>query len=125
MKKSLLIIIIAFVVLIGIGIYFFNQGTSKNSINTNPSSNNPTPITDSPVSKTLDLSGVIANNHGHSVVLTKLEQDAGQAVVLQLIGPHTHELSLSSTQVQDAAVGNKIEIMSSVTLGHSHLVTFN
>ena len=74
-----------------------------------------------------DLVGVISSNHGHSVLITTTEQDVGQAITLQLTSGsgHTHTLSLDASQVQTAAAGKKLEAVSSVDSGHSHIVTFN
>ena len=131
MKTTAWIIIIVLVLLAGVGVYLLTQGSNKTPIVPNPSPNtnptlNPTP-SPTPNLTHSDLMGNIANNHGHTIVLTSAQQDAGQAVVLTLtVGSgHTHTLSLTAAQVKDIASGKTVSATSSVNSGHSHLVTFN
>ena len=91
----------------------------SSSSNANNNNNNST--------GTGDAVGQIANNHGHSAVLTKAQLDAGQAVVLDIQGTatHTHSLSLTAAQVTGVNNGSQEAQESSVAAGHSHMVTFN
>ena len=127
MKTASWIIAIVLIVLVIIGIYFLTQGTVKTPITPNPNPTTKPITTPTPTPTHSDLMGNIANNHGHSVVLTAAQQDAGQAVLLTLtIGSgHTHTLSLTATQVKDIADGKTVSATSSTNSGHSHLVTFN
>lgn len=70
--------------------------------------------------------GSIANNHGHTVVLTAAQQQAGAAITLDLTkgGGHTHTVALSTDQVQAIAGGGTVSVTSSVDSSHSHNVTF-
>ena len=75
-----------------------------------------------------DAAGNISNNHGHSVTLSGAQQDAGDAVTLELTpgNGHTHNLELEAVQVQAVAEGrHNVARETSVTLGHSHTVSFN
>lgn len=74
-----------------------------------------------------DITGVVSTNHGHVAVLTQAEIEAGAAVSLDIQGTatHSHTLDLSATQMTDVKDGVQVAQESSVTLGHSHLVTFN
>ena len=71
--------------------------------------------------------GVIAANHGHEAVLTRAEIDAAAAVSLDIQGTatHSHTLDLSASQMTEIKNGTQVTQESSVTLGHSHGVTFN
>ncbi len=71
-------------------------------------------------------SGSITNNHGHTVVLTEAQLQAGAAVTLDLTqgGGHTHTVALSADQVQAIEGGDTVSVTSSVNSGHSHNVTF-
>jgi len=125
MKTTSWIIAIVLIIFVILGIYFLTQGTVKTPVTPNPSlSPNPNPT---PTPTHSDLMGSIANNHGHTVVLTAAQQDAGQAVTLQLtIGSgHTHTLSLTAAQVKEIADGKTVSATSSTNSGHSHVVTFN
>ncbi|MDD5224954.1 MAG: hypothetical protein PHE84_13295 [bacterium] len=74
-----------------------------------------------------DLTGVVSNNHGHVAMLTQAQIEAGAAVTLDIQGTatHSHTLDLSATQMTDIKDGTQVAQESSVSLGHSHLVTFN
>jgi len=136
MKASMWILVIVIVLLAGTGIYLLTQGKNMtpspsqlpnpNSNPTSSPSSTPTP-TPTPTSTYSDLMGNIANNHGHTVVITAAQQEASQAVTLLLtVGSgHTHTLSLTAAQVQDIANGKTVSATSSVNAGHNHLVTFN
>jgi len=127
MKTGLIIGIVVIVAILLVGGFFVFSG-NKNTTNTGSSNNPPSSLNVPPsTAQHKDLVGVISNNHGHSVILTKSEQDAGQAATLELTtgAGHTHTLSLSATQVKNAADGTKVEATSSVVSGHSHVVKFN
>lgn len=73
------------------------------------------------------VSGTIANNHGHSVTLTKAQIDAGAAVTLTFSGGgHTHTVSLTAEQVAlvKSGAGVHTGLASSTTNDHSHGVMF-
>jgi hypothetical protein len=73
-----------------------------------------------------DITGSISGNHGHTVVLTVSQLEAGAAVTLNLtIGDgHTHTVRLSADEVQNIASGGSVTNTSSTDSGHSHGVTF-
>lgn len=89
-----------------------------------PATTNSVPVT--PSAPHADKTGTISVNHGHTVVLTGAEQDAGKPVTLSLTtgSGHTHLLFLSASQVNDAASGALIGATTTVVLGHDHLITF-
>ena len=90
------------------------------------SSGSSSSSTPDPVPGFTDKSGDIANNHNHSVTLTAADQQAGVAVTLITSGgTHKHTLTLSTDNVVAAAAGTKVSRETSITSGHSHLVTFN
>lgn len=70
--------------------------------------------------------GSITNNHGHTVVLTAAQQQAGAAITLELTtgGGHIHTVALSADQVLAIVGGNAVSVTSSVDSNHSHDVTF-
>jgi hypothetical protein len=73
-----------------------------------------------------DKSGAISSNHGHSITLTAAQQQAGAAVTLTTTGAdHTHTVGLRDTEVATIAAGTRFSVVSSVTAGHSHTITFN
>jgi hypothetical protein len=75
-----------------------------------------------------DISGVVSVSvgHSHSVVLTKVEITAGNAVDLTLTGgTHTHTVSLTAQDVGDIGQGLLVAHPSTNTNGHTHTVTFN
>ena len=76
---------------------------------------------------TQSIFGVVSNNHGHIAELTGAQLDAGLAVDLDIRGTatHTHTVSLSADDITSIKAGTQVARQSSVTLSHSHLVTFN
>ncbi len=73
-----------------------------------------------------DVAGVISANHGHSVVITAAQIDAGGAVTLTLTGAaHTHTVALTAPQVGDIGAGTQVSATSTTADAHTHLVTFN
>ena len=73
------------------------------------------------------ISGAIGTPFdGHSVFITQVQLDTGDALFLTLSGgTHTHTLNLTAPQVQEIALGNIVQESSSNTNIHTHLVTFN
>lgn len=84
-----------------------------------PTSSNPPASGDKP--------GTISSNHGHEVVITGGQLQAGGAVTLQFTGSasHTHSLDLSASEVVSIRGGTRVSKESSDSNGHSHTVTFN
>ena len=73
-----------------------------------------------------DVAGSISANHGHSVVITAVQIDAGNAVTLTLSGgTHTHSVSLTAPEVGDIGAGTQVSKASTDSGGHTHTVTFN
>ena len=71
-------------------------------------------------------SGAISNNHCHSVSITQVQLETGDALFLTLSGgTHTHPLALTLEKVQDIALGTQVQETSSFNNTHDHLVTFN
>ena len=58
-------------------------------------STSPTPVTSGPPA---DVTGVIADNHGHSGVITGAQITAGNAVTLSIQGTAVHSHTVSITQ---------------------------
>jgi hypothetical protein len=73
----------------------------------------------------VDVSGVIASNHGHAVTIAAAELRAGGALDLDIKGTagHTHVVSLSTVDLALIRNGASIQKESSGTR-HTHLVTF-
>jgi len=75
------------------------------------------------------LWGTIYNNHGHAVQLDAGTIANGRAAWLELYPAstdgHTHQLWLSALEIQQVAAGMHFVGTSTVTEGHSHMVTFN
>ena len=90
MKSTMWILVIVIVLLAGVGIYLLNQGKGNMTPspsqlpnpNSNPTSSPSSTPTPTPAPTHSDLMGNIANNHGHTVVITVAQQEAGQAVRL-------------------------------------------
>lgn len=100
---------------VAVGALIVLQGCNSGS----DGSTTPTPTTG-------DKSGAISTNHGHSVTLSAAQQQAGAAVTLTTTGgDHAHTVGLRDTEVATIAAGTRFSILSSVTAGHSHTVTFN
>ena len=74
-----------------------------------------------------DVDGAIAANHGHTVVVTEAEIQAGEAVRLTLTegSSHTHSLDLSAEQVMNIGAGRQVIAESNTDFLHTHTVTFN
>ncbi len=82
---------------------------------------------DDPVSPAAgDTTGVIGTNHGHTVIITSAQVQAGNSVTLSLSGGgHAHTVSLAAQQVSDIGAGMKVQAVSTSDSGHTHGVTFN
>ena len=79
-----------------------------------------------PAAGTGDITGTVGTNHGHAVVITSAQLDAGNSVTLGLSGGgHGHSVTLSAAQVSNVASGLQVQASSSSASGHSHGVTFN
>jgi hypothetical protein len=79
-----------------------------------------------PVAGSGDVAGIISANHGHAVVITSAQLDAGNTVTLGLSGGgHAHSVTLSAQQVSNIANGLQVQAASTIGSGHSHGVTFN
>jgi hypothetical protein len=73
------------------------------------------------------VSGTIANNHGHSVTITKAQIDAGGEVTLTFTGgAHSHTVTLAPAQVAmiKSGAGVHSDCVSTTTEGHSHNLMF-
>ena len=86
---------------------------------------------DSPTSPsatvTQDVSGVIANNHGHSVVITGAEVTAGRSVAKDIRGnaDHSHMLELTNDDIVRLQQRQRVERDATANNTHTHRVTFN
>jgi len=61
--------------------------------------------------------------HSHSGVITRAQLDAGVSVTILFTGNHTHNLPLSSAEVQQIATGQRVQ--KDHTDGHLHTFVFN
>jgi hypothetical protein len=79
-----------------------------------------------PAPPVTDVTGVIANNHGHVAVITAAQQTGGAAVSVDLRGAssHTHQVELSLNDVLSIRAGAQV-VKQSTGTGHTHTVTFN
>lgn len=82
------------------------------------------PTTPSDGSKAGDVQE--AGGHKHSVTVTKVQLDAGNAVTLTLTGNgHEHTVDLTADQVKGLKAGTAhLTLASSSTNGHTHTVHF-
>lgn len=82
---------------------------------------------DSPSAQAGDETGSIAENHGHSAVITKVTLDAGGTVTLDIKGSadHTHSLELTADDVAKIKANTHVMKPSTVTGGHQHTIMFN
>jgi hypothetical protein len=90
-----------------------------------PSGPNPGPTPGSG-----DKAGAISANHGHSVFITAAQMTAGNQVQLTLQGSsgvpeHTHQVTLSASEVVSIRDGARVAKPSTVQDAHDHVVTFN
>jgi hypothetical protein len=76
---------------------------------------------------TADVTGVIANNHGHVAVITGAELMSGGGLQLNIQGAatHNHVVSLSAADVVTIRGGGRVSVTSTSTNSHDHAVTFN
>ena len=82
----------------------------------------PTPVAPPPT----DKSGVIANNHGHSVVVTSAQQTAGAAIAVDIRGEASHSHMVELTQAEVLTIRSGLQVVKESTgTGHKHMVTFN
>ena len=91
-------------------------------------STSPTPVASGPPA---DVTGVIAENHNHSGVITGAQITAGNAFTLSIQGTAVHSHTVSITQANLTSLKNRQSVASasstdfSNTYGtHSHAVTF-
>ena len=73
-----------------------------------------------------DVEGLIAINHGHSVMISAAQLGAGGALELDIKGTsgHTHMVSLTADEVK--AVRNRAVVQKeSSGKSHTHIITFN
>jgi hypothetical protein len=93
---------------------------------------NPTP-TPSPTASG-DKAGNINANHGHAVVITAAQLQAGGELTLDIKAdaPHSHTVSLTAAEVTNVAAGQTVTKETTSSDGgasyggsHSHSVTFN
>jgi hypothetical protein len=71
--------------------------------------------------------GQVAGDPTHRAEITAAELSAGGALVLDIKGSavHSHAVSLSAEEVVAIREKRRVEKVSSTTLSHDHLVTFN
>ncbi len=98
-------------------------GCGGGSSPTNP---NPTP-NPTPTPSPGDVQGAISANHGHNVVITAAQLQAGGAVtlVLSVASNHSHSVDLSSAEVVQIRGGGRVSKTSTSEQAHTHTVTFN
>ena len=80
-----------------------------------------------PIANPDDVIGVVSSNHGHSVAITSVQIEAGDAVTLTLTrgNGHIHSVSLTEAQLVEIDSGNQVTVTSSSNSGHAHFATFN
>ena len=73
------------------------------------------------------FNGAVADNHGHTAVVTAAQISAAQAVSLQIRGSadHPHTVDLTIPEVVQIGAGGRVTKTSSADGGHTHVVTFN
>lgn len=98
-------------------------GCGGGSSPTNP---NPTP-NPTPTPSPGDVQGAISANHGHNVVITAAQLQAGGAVtlVLSVASNHSHSVDLTSAEVVQIRGGGRVSKTSTSEQAHTHTVTFN
>jgi hypothetical protein len=79
-----------------------------------------------PTAPPADITGSVADNHGHTAVITGAQITAGNAVSLNIQGQATHAHTLSLTQGDLGTLKNRqpVSSTSSTDSFHSHVVTF-
>jgi hypothetical protein len=67
------------------------------------------------------------SEHSHSVTITEAQIQAGNAVTLTLSlnSGHTHQVSLSASEVMLIGGGSSVVKVSTNDSGHTHVVAFN
>jgi hypothetical protein len=80
-----------------------------------------------PSGVTQDVSGVIANNHGHTAVVTAAQISAGRAITIDIRGTadHSHTLDLTNDDMVRLQQRQRVERDVSANNTHTHRVTFN
>lgn len=80
-----------------------------------------------PSGVTQDVSGVIANNHGHIAVVTAAQISAGRAITIDIRGTadHNHLLDLTNDDIVRLRQRQRVERDASANNTHTHRVTFN
>ena len=88
----------------------------------------PTPVTSGPPA---DVTGLIADNHDHSAVITGAQITAGSAITVNIQGTAVHGHTVSITQANLTALKNRQSVASASSTDpstrygtHSHTVTF-
>lgn len=91
---------------------------------TAPASPGPNPT---PTPSAGDVQGAISANHGHAVVVTGAQLQAGNALTLAFGGnaTHGHGVQLSAADVAAIRGGQRISRTSTTEDAHNHTVTFN
>jgi hypothetical protein len=74
-----------------------------------------------------DELGDISANHLHQALITGAQLTAGGGLTLDIRGQasHPHNVSVPADAVRDIREGRKVELRSTVSDGHEHVVTFN
>ncbi len=87
-------------------------------------STNPTAPTATP---DIGASGIVAENHGHTAVITSAQLTGADGIELDIRGnaDHTHSVTLTGGELQQIAAGTRVSTESTVNGGHDHTVTFN
>ena len=74
-----------------------------------------------------DVVGVVAQNHGHSAVVTSAQLGAGNTIVLAIQGTanHAHSVELTGAELSQIQQGTQVMKTSTSNASHTHNVTFN
>jgi hypothetical protein len=80
-----------------------------------------------PTGVNTDVSGVIANNHGHAALITAAQIADGRAITIDIRGTadHNHLLDLTNDDIVRLRQRQRVERDASANNTHTHRVTFN
>ena len=74
-----------------------------------------------------DVTGTVAENHGHRAVIGSAQLLAGNAIQLSIRGDadHPHTVDLTAAEVTTIGARQRVVKTSTTDAGHLHTVTFN
>ena len=73
------------------------------------------------------VAGAVDDNHLHAALVTRVQLQGAEALLLDIRGEseHPHFLSLSLADLADIRAGKPVSRLSTVDWGHAHMVHFN